>query len=47
MKSKTLQLTRQITDGNAVYGTIDLHLGSDLLKIMTLENADFLIPAGK
>ena len=44
--TKVIQLTRQRTDGKAVTGTIDLPIGKDVLRIATLENADFLIPAG-
>ena len=43
----TIQLTRLRTDGKAVTGTIDLPIGKDVLRVATLENADFLIPAGK
>ena len=45
--TKVIQLTRQRTDGKAVTGIIDLPIGKDVLRIATLENADFLIPAGK
>ena len=41
-----IQLIRQRTDGKAVTGTIDLPIGKDVLRIATLENADYLIPAG-
>lgn len=43
----TIQLTRQTTDGNAVSGTLIIPLGKDVLHVATLENADYLIPAGK
>ena len=45
--TKVIQLTRQRTDGKAVTGSIDLPIDKDVLRIATLENADFLIPAGK
>ena len=45
--TKVIQLTRLRTDGKAVTGFLDLPLGKDVLRIATLENADFLIPAGK
>ena len=41
-----IQLTRQRTEGKAVWGYMDLPLGIDVLRVATLENADFLIPAG-
>ena len=43
----TIQLTRLRTDGKAVTGFLDLPIGKDVLRIATLENADYLIPAGK
>ena len=43
----TLQLKREPAQGKAVTGFLDLPLGKDVLRIATLENADFLIPAGK
>ena len=42
-----IQLTRLRTDGKAVTGFLDLPIGKDVLRIATLENADYLIPAGK
>jgi hypothetical protein len=42
-----IQLTRLRTDGKAVWGYMDLPIGIDVLRVATLENADFLIPAGK
>ena len=42
-----IQLTRLRTEGKAVTGFLDLPLGIDVLRVATLENADFLIPAGK
>ena len=47
MKINTIQLTRQTADGNAVPGTLIIPLNPDTLQVATLENADFLIPAGK
>ena len=47
METTTLKLTRQTADGNAVPGTLILPLDKDTLQVATLENADFLIPAGK
>ena len=46
MKTNTIRLIRQTTDGKAVPGILDLPLDKDTLRIATLENADFLIPAG-
>ena len=43
----TLQLKREPAQGNAVPGTLILPLNPDTLQVATLENADFLIPAGK
>ena len=46
----TVTLTRQRTKGNAVFGTLTFPLemqnGTLEEKVTTLENADFLIPAG-
>ena len=46
----TIQLTRQRTKGKAVFGTLTFPLemqnGTLEEKVTTLENADFLIPAG-
>ena len=43
----TINLTRQTTDGNAVFGSMDIPVGKDMVRVATLENADFLIPAGR
>ena len=42
-----IQLIRLRTDGKAVIGSMDLPIGKDVLRIATLENADYLIPTGK
>ena len=44
MKIITLQRTEAY--GNAVIGSMDLTFGADKVKVATLENADYLIPAG-
>ena len=43
---KTITLKRTIIDGKAVTGHIDLTFGSDMVRCATLENADYIIPAG-
>ena len=43
---KTITLNRTNTYGKAVTGHIDLTFGSDMVRCATLENADFIIPAG-
>ncbi|MBQ6984100.1 MAG: hypothetical protein IJQ20_04145 [Paludibacteraceae bacterium] len=45
--TKVIQLTRLRTDGKAVTGFLDLPIDKDVLRIATLENAEYLIPAGK
>ena len=44
MKTITLQRTKAL--GNAVAGSMDLTFGADKVKVATLENADYIIPAG-
>ena len=44
---KTIELKRTNTYGNAVTGSMDLTFGADRVRVATLENADYLIPAGK
>ena len=43
---KTITLHRTNTYGRAVTGHIDLTFGSDMVRCATLENADYIIPAG-
>lgn len=47
MERTILKLIRTHRQGKAVTGTLDIQLGLDILRCHTLENADFLIPAGK
>lgn len=47
MAKTTLKLIRQKRDGIAVTGYIDVPFGNDIIRCATLENADFIIPAGK
>ena len=42
----TLPMTRVQTQGKAVTGTLEVPIGDDILRCRTLENADYLIPAG-
>ena len=44
---KTIKLKREAPEGKAVWGKMELELGMDTLQVATLENAEFLIPAGK
>lgn len=44
---KEIQLIRKSQDGYAVYGQVDIPVGSDLVRVATLENAAFLIPEGR
>ena len=46
MKTTTLKLVRQAPSSNAVRGSLSLPLNPDTLQVATLENAEFLIPAG-
>ena len=43
---KTITLTRNTIDGKAVNGTLSFELDGKTLNFPSLENADFLIPAG-
>ena len=43
---KTITLQRTEAYGNAVTGSMDLTFGADRVRVATLENADYLIPAG-
>jgi len=43
---KTITLNRTNTYGRAVMGYVELQFGSDMVRCATLENADYLIPAG-
>ena len=43
---KTITLQRNKALGNAVTGSMDLTFGADRVRVATLENADYIIPAG-
>ena len=43
---KTIVLQRKETYGKAVIGSMELSFGADKVKVATLENADYIIPAG-
>ena len=43
---RTITLTRNAIDGKAVNGTLSFELDGKTLNFPSLENADFLIPAG-
>ena len=44
---KIIQLTRLLTiDGKAVRGVLDVPVEGDSLRCATLENSDYIIPAG-
>ena len=44
---KTIQLIRQIRKGIAVFGSIVFDFGPDAIMARTVENADYIIPAGE
>lgn len=41
-----IQLTRQTISGKAVKGILDVPVEKDLLRCATIENNDYIIPAG-
>ena len=44
---KKFQLIRMHRKGNAVEGFLDLDFEQDIIRCHTLENADYMIPAGE
>ena len=44
---KTIQLIRTNRQANAIYGHIDVPYDRDTIRCATIENADYIIPAGK
>ena len=43
---QTIELIRTHRKANGVYGHIDIEYGPDTIRCATLENADYIIPAG-